>query len=317
MKTLGFANGDQMPVLGLGTWKSNAGDVYTAVREALKIGYRHIDCAAIYGNEAEIGNALADSFKDGIVSREQLWITSKLWNNAHAPEDVRPALEKTLADLQLEYLDLYLIHWPVLIKKGILYQRSGRDLLPLDQIPIEHTWRSLEKVVGEGLCRHLGVSNFSAVKLKSLLSHAGIRPEVNQIELHPYLQQPAMLEFCRENKIHLTAYAPLGSGDRPSRLKTDGEPVLMEEETIREIAQANNVTPAQVLISWAIHRNTSVIPKSVNPERLRQNFEAAALTISEEHMQQIKKLDRHRRYISGEFWTMEGSSYTLENLWDE
>jgi alcohol dehydrogenase (NADP+) len=317
MMTLGFANGDQMPILGLGTWKSNAGEVYSAVREALRIGYRHIDCAAIYGNETEVGTALADSFKEGLVSRDQLWITSKLWNNAHAPEDVRPALEKTLKDLGLDYLDLYLIHWPVLIKKGVLYQKSGADLLPLDHIPIEKTWKAMEISAAEGLCRHLGVSNFSVAKLKSLLAHAEIRPEVNQIELHPYLQQPAMLEFCRENVIHLTAYAPLGSADRPSRLKVDGEPVLMEEETIREIARTLAATPAQVLISWAIQRKTSVIPKSVNPERLRQNFEAAALTLSEEQMQRIEKLDRHRRYINGEFWAMEGSSYTLENLWDE
>lgn len=317
MKTLGFANGDQMPILGLGTWKSNAGEVYSAVREALRIGYRHIDCAAVYGNEAEVGTALADSIKEGLVTREQLWITSKLWNNSHAPEDVRPALEQTLSDLKLDYLDLYLIHWPVHIRKGVLYHKSSADLLPLDQIPIEKTWRILEETAAEGLCRHLGVSNFSVVKLKSLLSHADLRPEVNQIELHPYLQQPEMLTFCRENAIHLTGYAPLGSADRPSRLKVDGEPVLMEEETIREIAREQNATPAQILISWAIQRNSSVIPKSVNPERLRQNFEAAELVLSEDQVRKIDKLDRHRRYISGEFWTMEGSPYTLENLWDE
>ena len=317
MKTLGFANKDQMPILGLGTWKSSPGDVYTAVMEALRIGYRHIDCAAVYGNEAEVGRALTDSIAKGLVKRDQLWITSKLWNNAHAPEDVTPALEKTLEDLGIDYLDLYLIHWPVLIRKGVLYHKGVDDLLPLERIPIETTWQMLEKTVERGLCRHLGVSNFSVAKLQSLLACADIRPEVNQIEMHPYLQQPAMLEFCKENRIHLTAYAPLGSADRPSRLKVEGEPILMEDEVINEIARKHQVSPAQILISWAIGRNTAVIPKSVRSERLIQNFDAAALTLSEEDMQQIAKLDRHRRYVNGEFWAMAGGPYTLENLWDE
>ncbi len=317
MKRLQFANGDSMPIFGLGTWKANPGEVYKAVKSALQVGYRHIDCAPIYGNEAEVGQAIAESIKEGIVSRDELWITSKLWNNSHAVEDVQPALEKTLADLRIESLDLYLMHWPILIKRDLLYHKSGSDLIPIDQIPIADTWKVMEDLADRGLCRHLGVSNFSTAKLQALSRTARLAPEMNQIELHPYLQQPGMLDFCRANNIHLTAYAPLGSADRPDRLKVDGEPILLEDPVINTIAKKHGASPAQILIAWSIQRNVAVIPKSANPERIRQNFEAAQITLAAEDMAEIKKLDRHRRYVSGTFWTMPGSPYTLESLWDE
>ena len=317
MKTLQFVNNDAMPILGLGTWKSSPGDVYKAVKESLRLGYRHIDCAAIYGNEAEVGQALAESFEEGIVSRDQVWITSKLWNNAHAPEDVQPALETTLADLRLEYLDLYLIHWPIAFNKGVLYHQSASDFIALEDLPVETTWRKMEELVDSGLCRHIGVSNFSVPKLRALLDVAQTKPEMNQIELHPYLQQPEMVSFCQENNIHLTAYAPLGSQDRPARLKADDEPVLLEEPTIVKIGEGKSITPAQVLISWAIHRGTSVIPKSVNPDRLKQNLEAGEISLSEQEMKEIEALDRHRRYVNGEFWAVPGGPYTVANIWDE
>jgi len=317
MKALQFVNGDRMPILGLGTWKSAPGEVYNAVKDALRLGYRHIDCAPVYGNEVEIGKALTESFKEGVTSRDQLWITSKLWNNAHAPEDVQPALEKTLADLQIDALDLFLIHWPVVIRKEVLYHQSANDLVALDALPVAKTWPAMEALVDRGLCRHIGVSNFSVAKLEALLKAAKLMPEMNQIELHPYLQQPAMLEFCRSNGILLTAYAPLGSADRPSRLKVKDEPILLEEPAISKIAARHGATPAQVLISWAIHRETAVIPKSVNPGRLKQNLSAVEVSLTPEDMQEMAGLDRHRRYVSGDFWAMEGSPYTIANLWDE
>jgi len=317
MDTLSFDNGDEMPLFGLGTWKSDPGLVYDAVQVALEAGYRHVDCAPIYGNETEVGQALRDAFDNGGVVRDDVWITSKLWNDAHRPEDVRPALEETLEDLQLETLDLYLMHWPVALEPGIDMPESPDDFLSPDDVSIADTWHAMEALVDEGLVRHIGVSNFSVPKLRTLMGEVDRAPEMNQIEMHPYLQQPEMLEFAAEQGLPLTAYSPLGSKDRPDMMKAEDEPVLLEDPTIVEIAEAHDASPAQVLISWALHRGTAVIPKSTTPAHIRDNIAATELELSDAEMDMIADLDRHRRYLQGDIWTMEGSPHTTASLWGE
>lgn len=317
MKTLVFKNNDTMPVVGLGTWKSEPGDVYQAVIDAVEAGYRHIDCAPIYGNEREIGLALDHIFSAGIVHRHELFITSKLWNNAHRADQVLPALKSTLADLQLDYLDLYLVHWPVALRNGVVFPDKGEDILSPDELPLSETWLGMEQAQKHGLARHIGVSNFSIEKIKKVINKATIKPELNQIELHPYLQQEKMLNWCRENDILLTAYAPLGSRDRHPSMKGDNEPSLLENPVIKNIADSQGMTTAQVLINWAVARGTIVIPKSVHKDRIIENFKALNFELSADEMEKIAQLDRHFRYVNGSFWALEGSPYSIQSLWDE
>jgi alcohol dehydrogenase (NADP+) len=317
MEKLTFKNGDKMPIIGLGTWKSDPGDVYNAVLEAIKVGYRHIDCAPIYGNEKEVGDALQKAFSDGLVKREELWITSKLWNSNHRKEQVKPGIQKTLSDLQLDYLDLYLMHWPVALKEGTGFPDGPDKFLSLDEVPISETWSGLEAIAQAGLARHIGVSNFTTKKIGELLKTASHKPEMNQVELHPFLQQRHLLEYCASQGMLVTAYSPLGSADRPARARKENEPKLMEHETIVSIAKKHDCTPAQVLISWAVHRSTAVIPKSVNPGRIKQNFDAAQVTLDSDDMQQIASIDKGYRFVDGGLWAMEGSPYSMASLWDE
>lgn len=317
MKYLDFKNGDKMPALGLGTWKSAKGEVYKAVREAITIGYRHFDCAFIYGNEAEIGQAIADAISEEEVTRNELWITSKLWNNRHRKADIQSAIELTLSDLQLDYLDLYLIHWPVVHQYDVAYPQSGEQLVSLNEVSLTETWEGMIDLQAQGLTKHIGVSNFSIKKIKQVTTDTGVCPEVLQLELHPFLQQKEILNFANENNIILTGYCPLGSSDRPATRIVAGEPKLFENQTIINIATQIGCSTAQVMLAWAVYRGTSVIPKSVNPQRLIENLAAADIELSESQMEAINALDQHYRYIKGDFWCLEGSDYTIANLWDE
>lgn len=309
--TLKFKNGDLIPQFGLGTWLSKKGEVYDAIREAIKIGYRHIDCAAIYGNEKEIGSAIHDAISHGDTTRNELWITSKLWNSSHRLADVEPAIRKTLSDLQLDYLDLYLIHWPIALAEGVSMPENGSEYISLKDIPLGETWQGMEKINTSGFSKHIGVSNFSIQKLKEIFSNSSISPEMNQVELHPFLQQSELLNFCTGNNIFITAYSPLGRPGQSEKQK------VVDHSIVKEIAAKHSCSEAQVVIAWALSRGTSVIPKSVNPSRLKENFDAQNVELTDDDMKEISGLDMHMRYVDGSFWTVEGSGYTVENLWDE
>jgi len=312
MKNLLFKNGDKLPSIGLGTWLSKKNEVYDAVVEAIRVGYRHIDCAYIYQNEKEIGQAIQFAIKSGWVKREDLFITSKLWNSDHAPERVDIAIRRSLKDLQLDYLDLYLIHWPVAFKTGHEQAKDASDLLTPDEMPILTTWQAMEQSKINGLTKHIGVSNFNIQKLQKLINEAGIKPELNQVELHPYFQQTDLVDFCHKNELLVTAYSPLGS-----RHLVQSEAGLTREKLIVEMASKHSCSPAQVLLAWGMQRGIAVIPKSVHPVRIQENFKAIDVQLADEDVNQINSLECNLRIAKGLFCVMPGGPYTLRNIWND
>ncbi|KAE8146732.1 Aldo/keto reductase [Aspergillus avenaceus] len=277
--------GYEIPALGLGTWQSKPHEVEHAVAEALKHGYRHIDAAAVYLNEREVGNGI----KTSGVPREEIFLTSKLWNTHHDPENVEAAVDKSLSDLQTDYLDLYLIHWPVAFRHSTTTTQpvdEETNLIDVIDVPIKDTWGALEALVAKGKIRSIGVSNFTRGKIEILLKTAKIPPAVNQIEAHPYLQQRDLLSWCREKGIVITGYSPLGNN-------IYNIPRAVDDSLVIETAKKLGKSAAQVLISWAIQRGTVVLPKSVTPERIQSNFEDFILP--DDAFQSIQSLERHQR----------------------
>ena len=299
-----------MPQIGLGTWKSKPDEAGKAVDYALhEGGDHHIDCAAIYRNEKEVGTAFASVFGSGARKREDVFITSKLWNTEHKRDRVRIACEKTLRDLQLDYLDLYLMHWGIAIPPHediadnpygrLTEQLDDNGYLITEKVSVRETWEEMEELVRAGLVKASGVANFSAPMIVDLLSYAKIMPAVNQIELHPYLQQSALVEFCQYKTIAVTAYSPLGS---PGNMKPKGLPVIVEDPVVLKIAKDHGKSPAQVLIRWGIQRNTILIPKSVTPERIKENLAVFDFELSESDMSALKTLDRGLRFVNANQW---------------
>ncbi|XP_069007089.1 aldo-keto reductase family 1 member A1-B isoform X1 [Embiotoca jacksoni] len=289
--------GRKMPLIGLGTWKSEPGKVKQAVIWALEAGYRHIDCAPIYGNEVEVGEALQETLgPDKPLRREDVFVTSKLWNTQHHAEDVELALLKTLKDLKLEYLDLYLIHWPYAFQRGdVPFPKKEDGTLLYDDTDYKLTWAAMEKLVGKGLVRSIGLSNFNSRQIDDVLSVASIKPTVLQVEGHPYLAQVELLTHCRDRGLVMTAYSPLGSPDRA--WKHPDEPVLLQEPVVASLAEKYQKSPAQIILRWQAQRGVVTIPKSVTESRIRENLQVFDFSLEAEEMKSITALNRGWRYI--------------------
>ena len=277
-KTYTLNTSKTIPAIGLGTWKSSDEDVYKAVLAAIETGYRHIDTAACYGNEKPIGDAIRDSK----IPRDQLFVTTKVWCTDHTR--VKQALDTSLEKLGLDYVDLYLMHWPVPLNPNGNHpnfptlENGKRDILK--DWDFIKTYQQLQDVLTTSKTKAIGVSNLTITNLKKLLEAPGVTvvPATNQVELHPYLPQPKLVQFCKDNGIVVEAYSPLGSTDSP----------LLLDEIVADIAKKNNVSPATILISWALWRGTVVLPKSVTPSRISSNFEV--IELSDEDGKQLNDL---------------------------
>ena len=294
------------PAVGLGFWKVPNQDASSVVQAAIDVGYRHIDSASDYGNEANTGDGIAEAISKKRVKREELWVTSKLWNSSHRAEHVRAACERSIRDLRVEYLDLYLIHFPICTKyvdpqvrypAGWFFDPDSQPpKMELDPVPIRETWEAMQELVKSGTVRQIGVSNFNVSLIRDVLSYASIGPSVLQIESHPYLVQPKLVRFCQEAGIAVTAFSPLGAPSYVSiGMASEADSVLTEPSVVA-IAKSMNCSPAQVVLAWAIQRGTSVIPKTTRLERLKENLASQHLRLKEDAVQVIASLDQNRRF---------------------
>lgn len=312
--------GASMPAIGLGTFGSDhvsADEVAAAVRGAASVGYRHFDCASVYGNEDRIGVALQEVMKGGI-RRDELWITSKLWNDKHRENDVIPSCRKSLADLQLDYLDMYLVHWPFPNYHPPHCDVTSRspNARPYLHENFMKTWRQMEKLVDMGLVKHIGTSNMTIPKLRLLLRDARVKPAVNEMELHPHFQQSDLFEFVRAHGIEPIGYSPIGSPARPERDKTPEDTVDIEDPVIVRIANRIGVHPAVVCVKWAVQRGQTPIPFSTKREHYLGNLQGVAgEALTDEDMKEVAGIDKNCRLIKGQvFLWKEGQSW--EDLWD-
>jgi diketogulonate reductase-like aldo/keto reductase len=313
-------NGAHMPCIGLGTFGNDCYDgetIAAAVKDAISIGYRHIDCAAVYGNEDCIGLSLQEVMRQGL-KREELWITSKLWNDKHNEKDVITSCEKSLQDLRLDYLDLYLIHWPFpnFHAKGVDVSSRDPNARPYIHENYMKTWRQLEKLVKMGKVKNIGTSNMTIPKLKLLLRDAEIKPVTDEFESHPHFQQTELFNFLVDNGIAPIAFSPIGSPCRPQRDRTPSDTVDIEDPVIVSIAQRRGVHPAVVCVMWAITRGQVPIPLSVNRSKYSANLKAAASArLTPEDMNAIAAIDKNCRLVKGQvFLWKPGQGW--EALWD-
>ena len=304
--SIALASGSSIPAVGLGLWKVDRPDAAGLVQTALSLGYRHLDAACDYGNEAEVGDGIQAALAAKVCRREDLWVTSKLWNTYHARKHVRLAVERTLRDLKLDYLDLYLVHFPIAQQFVPFEERyppgwfADPNATPPRMVPapvsVAETWGAMEELVAAGLVKHIGVSNFNVALIRDLLSYASIRPAVLQVELHPYLTQEKLLRFCREEKIAVTGFSPLGAPSYVPLGMAKPEDSVLEQPVVKAAAARLGRTPGQVVLRWGVQRGTSIVPKTSRVERLRENLALFDFELSDAEMTAISALNRHQRF---------------------
>jgi D-xylose reductase len=317
--------GKSMPTVGLGLWKIDPGAVADAVYQAVKVGYRHLDSAADYGNEKEVGEGIALAITDGLCSRDELWVTSKLWNTYHRREHVEAACRKSLEDLGLDYFDLYLVHFPIALSyvdfndryppEWIFDPEAENPGMRLDAVPLSETWGAMEKLVEVGLCRQIGICNYSTSLVHDLMSYARIKPAMLQVESHPYHTQEALLRTAQQYGIAVTAFSPLGALSYVSLDMATANDSVLTAPVVVAAAQRIGATAAQVVLRWGIQRGTAVIPKTSNPQRLVENLHLSELSLNEDEMAAISALNQNRRFNDpGHF--CEAAFNTFHSIYD-
>ncbi len=312
-------NGAKIPVIGMGTFGSDNYDAQTiaeAVKKAITMGYRHIDCASVYGNEKEIGNVIKELIDDGIVTREELWITSKVWNDKH--NEVAEACRQSLDDLNLDYLDLYLVHWPFPNHHPPHCDVNSRqeDAVPYIHDNYMRTWAQMEELLEIGLVKNIGVSNMTIPKMQLLLRDCKIKPVLNQMEIHPHFQQAELFNFLTENEIGITGFSPIGSPKRPERDRTPEDTVDIEDPVIVTIAERLQVHPAVVCIIWAVQRGQITIPFSVKEDKLYNNLKSIIeYKLTDNEMESIAQIDKGSRLIKGQVFLWK-SAKSWRDIWN-
>ena len=282
MESISLKWGAQLPTVGLGFWKVAREEAADICRTAIEIGYRHLDCACDYGNEVEVGQGIARAIHNGLCAREDLWVTSKLWNTYHAPKHVQPACEKILANLGLDYLDQYLIHYPI-AQRFVSFERryppswfydpdEKGPSIETARVPMSETWDAIQDLARTGMVKQIGVCNVGTSQIRDLLSHATIRPALLQLESHPYLTQETLLRYCREEGIDCTTFSSLGAQSYFSRGMADPTKSVISDPLVQEIATQTSRSPAQVLLQWEVQRGTAVVPKTTRRNRLKETW---------------------------------------------
>ncbi len=313
--------GEEIPAMGMGTFGSDrftAEQVSNAVAGAIRAGYRLFDCASVYGNEYLIGEVFSNAFKNGEVKREELFITSKVWNDMHGEGDVLLSVAKSLKDLKLDYIDLYFVHWPFpnYHAPGCDVDSRSKDAVPYIHENFMKTWRQMERLVDAGLVRSIGTSNMTIPKLELLLRDCRIKPVANEMELHPCFQQPELYDFCVKNEIQPIGFCPIGSPTRPDRDKTEEDVADIEEPVVQEIAKNHGIHPAVVCLKWAVQRGQIPIPFSIYEDQYVSNLKSAVEDpLTEEEMEKLKTVDRNCRLIKGHVFLWEGAK-DWTALWD-